>query len=253
MSESPLLSISIVSHLQGELIRPLLLQLASWRGCQVELLLTLNLPEDEGFIDAAAGLPVRVLRNLAPRGFGANHNRAFEVARGELFLVLNPDIRADGLDFSLLLDALHQPGCGVVGAGIVDVEGHPTDSPRRFPTIARLARRLMTGVRTPEYGSLQAAVPVEWVGGMFMLFRREVYRALGGFDERFFMYMEDVDICRRLRDRGLQVVFQPEVAVVHEARRQNRRSARHMRWHLLSLSRYLMLYRVGRRWPLGVH
>ena len=56
MSESPLLSISIVSHLQGELIRPLLLQLASWRGCQVELLLTLNLPEDEGFIDAAAGL-----------------------------------------------------------------------------------------------------------------------------------------------------------------------------------------------------
>lgn len=252
MSALPLVSISIVSHAQGELIRPLLGQLAGWLGCRIELLLTLNLPEDERFIEAAAALPVRVLRNLAPRGFGANHNRAFEVAQGEYFLVLNPDIRADELALGALLDAARQATCGVVGAGILDTQGHPTDSPRRFPTVPRLLRRLLTGVRAPEYMSLQSAVPVEWVGGMFMLFRREIYRALGGFDERFFMYMEDVDICRRIGDCGMQVMFEPTVAVVHDARRQNRRSARHMRWHVRSLLRYLFLYRLGGRWPLDV-
>lgn len=253
MSVSPVLSISIVSHAQGELVRPLLVQLAGWQGCRIELLLTLNLPEDEGFIEAASGVPTRVLRNLAPRGFGANHNRAFEVAAGEYFLVLNPDIRAEALDLRPLIDALGRGECGVVGASILDIQGQPTDSPRRFPTVPRLLRRLLTGIRTPEYGSLRAPVAVEWVGGMFMLFHRDTYRALGGFDERFFMYMEDVDICRRIRDQDLQVMFQPLTTVVHDARRQNRRSARHMRWHVRSLLRYLFLYRLGRRWPFDIN
>ena len=250
MSELPLISVSIVSHAQGELIRPLLAQLSSWHGARLEVLITLNLPEPEAFLEAAAGLSVRTLRNLQPRGFGANHNRAFEAAQGDYFLVLNPDIRVEHLSLTALLAAVQAQGCGVVGPGILDVQGHPTDSPRRFPTISRLLRRFLTGVRAPEYAALQAATPVEWVGGMFMLFRRETYRALGGFDERFFMYMEDVDICRRIGDSGLQVLFLPTTPVVHDARRQNRRSARHMRWHVTSLLRYLFLYRLGRRWPL---
>lgn len=252
MTSLPLLTVSIVSHAQGDIIRPLLAKLATWRGARIELLLTLNVPEDEGFIEAAAGVPTSVIRNLMPRGFGANHNRAFEAAQGDFFLVLNPDIRAEDISLTPLFETLGRVGAGVVGAAILDTQGQPTDSPRRFPKLARLVTRLVTGVRAPEYGDLRGPAAVEWVGGMFMVFRREVYRALGGFDERFFMYMEDVDICRRISDRGWKVVFEPAVAVVHDARRQNRRSARHMRWHLRSLWRYLFLYRVGRRWPLAV-
>lgn len=250
MSEAALLSISIVSHAQGALIRPLLEQLATWPTAGIEILLTLNLPEDESFIDAAGAVPVRVLRNLAPRGFGANHNRAFEVAHGEFFLVLNPDIRLMDFNFAPLLESVRGSQAGVVGPAILDTAQQPTDSPRRFPTLLRLAHRVLTRTKTPDYGHIDASMPVEWVGGMFMLFHRDTYRTLGGFDERFFMYMEDVDICRRIRDRGLQVVFEPAVAVVHDARRQNRRSVKHLRWHVLSLLRYLFLYRATRRWPV---
>lgn len=250
MSEAALLSISIVSHAQGALIRPLLEQLAVWPTAAIEILLTLNLPEDESFIEAAGPIPLRVLRNLAPRGFGANHNRAFEVANGEFFLVLNPDIRLMESNLGPLFESVRQVKAGVVGPAILDTTGQPTDSPRRFPTLLRLARRVLTRTKTPDYERIQARMPVDWVGGMFMLFRRDLYRQLGGFDERFFMYMEDVDICRRVRDRGLQVVFDPAVAVIHDARRQNRRSAKHLRWHVLSLLRYLFLYRATRRWPL---
>jgi GT2 family glycosyltransferase len=250
MSEAVSLSISIVSHAQGPLIRPLLEQLAAWPTASIEILLTLNLPEDESFVQAAGPIPVRVIRNLAPRGFGANHNRAFEVANGEFFLVLNPDIRLTEFSFAPLFESVRNAKAGVVGPAILDTTHQPTDSPRRFPTLLRLARRVLTRTKTPDYGHIAASTPVEWVGGMFMLFRRELYRELGGFDERFFMYMEDVDICRRIRDRGLQVVFDPAVAVIHDARRQNRRSAKHLRWHVTSLLRYLLLYRASRRWPV---
>lgn len=249
MPHLPVVSVSIVSHAQGELIRPLLAQLATWQGARIEVLLTLNLPEDEGFTTTLGDLPIRLIRNLSPRGFGANHNHAFECSTGEYFLVLNPDIRADQLQFGPLLEAVAKPSCGVAGPRIVDRAGVPSDSPRKFPTLRRMAARLIGGVRGPEYSQLTQTTVVDWVGGMFMLFRAEAFRHLGGFDQRFFMYMEDVDLCRRVAATGQQVVFVPSVEVLHDARRQNRRSARHMSWHVRSLLRYLFLHPFAPRWP----
>lgn len=249
MPNLPVVSVSIVSHAQGELIGPLLAQLATWQGARLEVLLTLNLSEDERFAAAVGDLPLRLIRNLSPRGFGANHNRAFESAAGEYFLVLNPDIRANQLDLGPLLEEVRNPSCGVVGPRIVDRTGSPSDSPRRFPTLRGMVARLMRGVRGPEYSGLGRVTPVDWIGGMFMLFRSEAYRRMGGFDERFFMYMEDVDLCRRVAESGQHVVFVPSVEVLHDARRKNRRSARHMSWHLRSLLRYLLLYPFASRWP----
>jgi hypothetical protein len=78
----------------------------------------------------------------------------------------------------------------------------------------------------------------EWVAGMFMLFRREAFARLGGFDEGFFLYYEDVDICVRAWRQSLPVLVCPGVAVVHDARRDSHRSLRHLRWHLASIGRY---------------
>ncbi len=74
---------------------------------------------------------------------------------------------------------------------------------------------------------------------MFMLFRSETYRAAGGFDEAYFLYYEDVDLCRRLRAAGKSIVYQPEAEVVHEARRASRRQPRLALHHLKSMLRFL--------------
>ena len=162
--------------------------------------------------------------------------------------MLNPDLRAEQLDLQPLLDALADPQIACVGPRIDNPQGQPTDSPRRFPTVWRLARRVLLSQRGPDDAPPNAATAVDWIGGMFMAFRRETYAQLGGFDERFFMYMEDVDICRRARDRGLQVVYQPAVRVVHDAQRRNRQNWRHLGWHLRSLARYLLVYHLTHRW-----
>ena len=241
-------TLSIVSHAQGELLAPLLGQLKNWHINEAEILVTLNRPEDESFLTALDASRCGVIRNLRPRGFGANHNRAFELSRGDYFVVLNPDLRALQLNLLPLFDALVDPQVACVGPRIDDPRGQPTDSPRRFPTLWRLAQRVLLSKRGPDDAPPNAATAVDWIGGMFMVFRRETYAQLGGFDERFFMYMEDVDICRRARDQGLQVVYQPDVRVVHDAQRRNRRSWRHLSWHLRSLARYLWLYRLSSRW-----
>jgi hypothetical protein len=126
--------------------------------------------------------------------------------------------------------------------------GTPTDSPRRFPTLLQLARRVLSRAKGPDYAGINHPVEVDWVGGMFMVFPREAYSTVGGFDERFFMYMEDVDICRRLHDSGREVWFDPRCEVTHDAQRRNRRDMRHLRWHVASLARYLFLYGVTTSW-----
>ena len=94
--------------------------------------------------------------------------------------------------------------------------------------------------RAADYDlSEPGAIPVDWVAGMFVVFRRSAFEAVGGFDERYFMYMEDADICRRLRAVGYEVIVDKATIAVHDARRASRANLQHLRWHLRSALRFL--------------
>ncbi|MGH8765371.1 MAG: glycosyltransferase, partial [Burkholderiales bacterium] len=80
---------------------------------------------------------------------------------------------------------------------------------------------------------------VDWVAGMFMLFRSDAFRAAGGFDESYFMYYEDVDICRRIGAAGRSVTYNPAAEVIHAAQRASRRKPRLALYHLASALRFL--------------
>jgi GT2 family glycosyltransferase len=84
----------------------------------------------------------------------------------------------------------------------------------------------------------KGAVEVDWIAGMFMLFRSDTYRALGGFDETYFLYYEDVDLCHRLRKTGKSVIYNPAAEIVHDARRASRKDPRLAYRHLCSALRY---------------
>lgn len=234
------LSLSIVSHRQGALIDNLLGDLRSLELPSYEVVLTLNVPEEEGFIARHADLPIHVIRNERQKGFGANHNAAFKRCAGELFAVLNPDVRLRNVDLTLLFDLLENPRVGLVAPAVYSSEGELQDSARRFPTLRRLLSRKVRSKRPLDYEFGSEPLKVDWCAGMFMLVRREVFERLGGFDERFYMYLEDADLCRRIGAAGLDVLLEPRVAIVHDAQRASRRDARHIRWHLVSTFRYFV-------------
>jgi GT2 family glycosyltransferase len=221
------------------LVRQLLDDLARLAPPDIEVLLTVNIAEEEETWPVCP-FPVRFIRNAAPKGFGANHNAAFGAAQAPYFAVVNPDIRLKSLDIDGLLKPLEAPSVAALAPMVLSAAGTVEDSVRRFPTFGRLARRVILRQRAPDYQWDQAPIDVDWVAGMFIVFRSEAYKAVGGFDDRrFFMYFEDVDICARLRALGARVVFQPRVSVIHDARRDSHRSLKHLRWHLTSAARYL--------------
>lgn len=234
-----IISVSIVSHGQSALIKPLLEDLRRLALPDIEVLITVNIPEDEGPFQELPSW-CRVIRNFTPKGFGANHNAAFEQSKGQFFVVMNPDIRLPSLNVEQLLEPMRDSKVGAVAPMILNSYGGIEDSVRRFPTIAKLAYRALCRQRTPDYQWENQPIDVDWSAGMFVVFRRDSYREVHGFDDkRFFMYMEDVDISRRLKKTGYRIVLQPAVSVIHDAQRASSRSFRHMRWHLTSAFRYL--------------
>lgn len=238
-ARSGTLTLSVVSHGHGALLWRLLDDLQhhpSLRGARV--IVTLNVPED--FNRARwPGLDLLVLRNEQPQGFGANHNAAFRQATGRWFGVLNPDLRLPDDPFPTLLAAAGaQARPGLVAPRIVDPEGRDEDSVRANLTPwSLLRRRFDPGAGRVSVAADGGAPVFFWLAGMFLLFSVDAYRRISGFDERFFLYCEDYDICARLRLAGADIAIVPGATVVHEAQRDSRRSSRHLRWHLASLAR----------------
>ncbi len=237
------LSISIVSHGHGSIVRNLLwdLQPIMQKGAQV--LLTLNIPENEQFL---AGLPIQpeLIRNQSIKGFGENHNQAFEKVDRSWFAVINPDIRVETKVFENLLLDCRRKHIGVIAPRIFGTNGLTEDSGRFFPSlnriIKRIAMRLIRFRLKHDYNLSEGhLVSVDWIAGCFMLFSSHAYSLIGGFDKNYFMYLEDADICRRLRFAGFEVMISSNISAIHRAQYASRSQLRHFCWHAKSMSQFL--------------
>jgi N-acetylglucosaminyl-diphospho-decaprenol L-rhamnosyltransferase len=239
MAHTNQITLSIVSHGQASLIRSLLADLAELPQRNFEVIITANLPEDESLYEGYS-FPLRVICNRTPKGFGANHNAAFHQSTAKWFAVVNPDIRIRSLDFAELLSPFNCQAVAAVAPVVLSVDSKIEDSARRFPTLIRFAKRIILGRRSADYKVERVPYPVDWVAGMFVVFRRDAYQKINGFDDRrFFMYLEDADICHRLFRTGWKVLVNPNVQVIHMAQRASHRNLKHMRWHITSAFRFL--------------
>lgn len=231
MQEPIRLLVSIVSHGHGKHVQGLLEQLAHSSAAHIaRVVVTHNVPEPE--VQApAAGWPflVEVMHNSRPLGFGANHNRALRGAGEPYVCVLNPDVELiEGKEpFEALLKAAAQPGVGCAYPQQVDRQGHVQDSEREIPTPLALWRRRV--LRSPQR-------QVDWVNAACIVLPLPIWQAVRGFDESYFMYCEDVDLCLRLRLAGGQLQ-RAQASVVHAGQRASHRQFRHLLWHVCSLLR----------------
>ncbi|WP_417535297.1 galactosyltransferase-related protein [Methylophaga sp.] len=206
-----------------------------------EVIITCNITED---LDLnTTKLPIKIIKNEQPKGFAANHNVAFQRSKGKYFCVLNPDIRLINDPFHPLVNQLANLKISMIAPAIVDMEGNIEDSVRKFPTITRLLKRFVVGKHDSYIGFEDKDIFYpDWVAGMFMLFDREAYKKINGFDESFFLYYEDTDICVRLWKNNLPLAVLPQIRVIHEAQRQSHKQLKYLRWHLSSMLRFIFRY-----------
>lgn len=235
------ISISVVSHGQIDLIENLLHDIDEHcRTVPIELILTLNLEETLPFATDSFSFPIKVVRNYTPQGFAANHNQAFVHATGRYFCVMNPDIRLGDNPFPALLACLQDISVGVAAPLVLGESGAGEDSARRFPSPFRILCKAIGKCKGSDYVVEDAILFPDWVGGMFMLFRHDLFKLLGGFDRRFFLYYEDVDLCARIRLQGYEVALCPGARVLHKARRDSHRKMMFFKWHLTSMLRFFL-------------
>lgn len=263
MSSPPDLSIVIVSHGHEAQLPPCVASLAgALDGLSAEILVIDNL-QAGGAAAALAGLPARVVANRTQVGFAANVNRGAAETTGRWLLFLNPDTThragriADALGF---LDA--RPDIGLLSCALFDEDGTPQQNYRRFPSPAFLLARGLGADRWPwrpgwyERGLMAgeggtAPFPVDWVFGAFLLMRRRDFERLGGMDEGYRLYYEDVDLAWRLRRDGLSTWIFPPLSFLHEHQRASakRPFSRVWRWHVRSALRYFLLTSARRFLP----
>ena len=244
MADLSQLSIIIVSWNVRELLRACLASLP----CEAEIIVVDNASADGSAAMVSAGFPgVRLLANVENRGFTGGNNDGLALAGRRFVLFLNPDtvVQGDALDrMTAYLEA--HPDVGVVGPQLRYGDGSLQSSRRRFPTLATgLTESTPLAWHWPPERNRWAAqyhlddVPadraqqVDWLVGAALLTRREVLAQVGGFDEGYFMYSEELDWQRRVRQAGWQVVYLPEAVITHYEGKSSEQAtaARHIRFN----------------------
>jgi N-acetylglucosaminyl-diphospho-decaprenol L-rhamnosyltransferase len=172
----------------------------------------------------------RLIRNPRNAGFARACNQGIAASTGELVVLINPDAVVKR-DFFGHIGAFieENPGVGVAGPRIVDADGRLQLSARkelsmvsgllgRTSLLTRLfPKSSLVREQFPAITEWRRPTAVDWVSGACMIVRRSALEEIGGLDERFFMYFEDADLCRRAREAGWSVFYLPHVEVVHEA------------------------------------
>lgn len=208
--------------------------------------------------------PVRLIRNPENVGFARACNQGILASEGEYVVLINPDTLVEGDFFEGLEGFFDQnPGAGVAGTRIVDDEGNLQLSARKeldffsgflgrtslltrlFPKNPLLKRLF------PAAQKLSGPTVVDWVSGACMIIRRRTLEEIGPIDERFFMYFEDADLCRRAREAGWLVYYLPQVEVLHHTGASSRSKPRAV-WNLHK-SAFLYHRKHGPHGPLHLY
>jgi N-acetylglucosaminyl-diphospho-decaprenol L-rhamnosyltransferase len=229
---TPTLDIVIVNWNAGTYLRDCLRSIAEARRSTFDLghVVLVDNASDDGSIDnlGELALPLRVLRNADNRGFAAACNQGARAGNANLLLFLNPDTRLFPNTLDLSVAFMADPGnsdIGICGGQMVGADGTREVSCSRFPTlIMLLAKMTKLSDVFPQWFPAQRVAPTEMessgvvdqVIGAYFLIRRSLFEALHGFDERFFMYMEDVDLSYRANQLGYASQFLADVRVHHK-------------------------------------
>ena len=210
-------SVIIVNWNAGRALLDCLASVPAGGADVLETIVVDNASTDDSLAVARERHPgVRVVETGANLGFAVGANRGAAVARGDALVFLNPDARVEAGAIDRLVAALGTaPGAGIAGGGLVGADGRWQPGSARFHPIAHLLLDTTPG-RLVERGRRAPRV-VDWVYGTFMAVRRDAFRQLGGFDESYFLYGEDLDLCHRAAAHGLRTVHVPDARAVHGA------------------------------------
>lgn len=228
-NSSPEISVLIVSFNTLDLLRECLQSVErESAGLRTEVLVVDNQSRDGSPEMIEREFPaVRLLRSQENLGFGAANNLALSAARGRYAVLLNSDAFLCPNALRLAVEQMDRhPEAGLAGARLVGRDFSWQPSARMFPNIftdafvftglaGRYPKSRIFGRSDRTWADPLEAAEVDWVPGAFSILRAEALAKVGAFDPRFFLYLEEVDLCRRMKQAGYRIWYWPEIVVIH--------------------------------------
>jgi len=229
MHQPPQTSVIVVSFNTREILRACLLRLSEvTQDLSVEVIVVDNNSRDQSADMVERDFPaVKLVRSDFNLGFAAANNVGFKHANGEFVLLLNPDALLEpGALHKALAYMTANPAIGMGGGHLLDRAGKMQPSARQFPSLmnemivlsglaARFPKSRFFGRFDRTWDESNQPARVDWVPGAFALIRRSALDAVGPFDERFFLYYEEVDLCLRFQKAGWAIWYWPDVVIRH--------------------------------------
>jgi N-acetylglucosaminyl-diphospho-decaprenol L-rhamnosyltransferase len=223
--------ISIVSHGQKDLVKKLLASIdRHLLAGSIDLKIIITENTAEAWFPKSKKFQLSFHQNVRLKGFGANHNSIFEKIDCDYFIVMNPDVIFHGwFDLNEAINHLKLVKADISSPVILNALNEPEDYKRSDITPASLLRRHILRKKDDEF---------HWFSGICLFFNSGSFRSLSGFDTKYFMYVEDCDICMRARTLGMKLYSLDDFRITHLAQRASHRDFRRLRMHIVSLLKY---------------
>ena len=172
-------------------------------------------------------------------GFAYAMNQGLKVATGDILVIMNPDVKIKiGME-NMIRYLLQHGEVGIISPQIRNSAGVIQDSFRDFIIPFRFVKRHLDRLCKKKLCNVpESCTVIDWVIGAFMMMSRQAYEAVGGLDDGYFLYCEDMDLCKRMHLKGYSVVYYPEAIIEYEGTRSARHSWKYARIFLRSLFRY---------------
>lgn len=226
------ITISVVSHGNMNEIKKLLDSISKSKNINVihKVILTLNIPEIITIKKINYKFKIIIIKNKTINSFSKNHNNAFKKCSTKKYLVINPDIVIPNkFDWKKIVNKINSDNV-LISPNII--ERNKIIKPRKFPTL------LSYIFFSKNYSNKK----VDWISGCFMLFDSNFYKIINGFDELFFLYMEDVDICKRIKNHRKNIIIDNQT-IFHNSKRRSLKNFKHFYFHITSIIKYFIKHK----------
>ncbi|MHB1700960.1 MAG: glycosyltransferase family protein [Acidobacteriaceae bacterium] len=230
MQKQGRITVSLVSHGQRDMVALVLARLAELGNPDImKVVVVHNLPDVDFPKPSGASFDLVQIHNPKPIGFAANHNHAFKQCQTPWFAVLNPDLEfLFGDPFPALLAAGEVDAkLGILAPLLIEPATMQPEPPRGAVTPYEIIRRRLPGWKPP--------VKPTWLVGAFLFIRHEAFESVQGFDERYRLYCEDVDLSLRIQQVGWKIVQSANAQVLHQKQGASHRNIKYTLWHVESL------------------
>ena len=246
------LSIAIVAYNDEEDVKNAVESILRWTPDFISMTIYIvdNSTEENNLKDLEKNSEVVYIKTGANLGFGAGHNLVLRQLDSEYHAIVNPDILLKEDAFSKILNFMRETGCGMCVPRITDEDGNLLKVYRREVTVFDMFLRMFVKVgfkKRKDYHTLQdmdytKTFRVPFAQGSFLVIKTELFKALHGFDERFFLYMEDADLCKRVNATST-LLYCPDATVIHKWEKGSHKNLGLFKLHVSSMVKYFLKWR----------